>query len=102
MQFEYTKWNLLTRFCMIFVTHNIRYNCGDTDSNQSKKGNHEIDRPEDVLDNIALEGDLSPRLSNSATKGKKQGNWEQCRAMRVHPKKSKFISQKYEIFNMKY
>ena len=70
---------------MIFVTHNIRYNCGDTDSNQSKKGNHEIDRPEDVLDNIAFEGDLSPRLSNSARKGKNKGNGEQSQAIKVHP-----------------
>ncbi|WMV19930.1 hypothetical protein MTR67_013315 [Solanum verrucosum] len=45
---------------------------GDTDSNQSVKGNHEIDRPEDVLDNIALERDLSPRLLKSARKRKKQ------------------------------
>ncbi|KAH0761572.1 hypothetical protein KY290_017645 [Solanum tuberosum] len=84
------------------VLHDIRYSSGDTDSNQSVKGNHEMDRPEDVLDNIALEGDLSPRLLKSARKRKKQGNGEQSQPFGVQPKRTKSISHEYEGLNKGY
>ena len=42
------------------------------------------------MPNIALEGDLSPRLLKSARKGKKQG-MEQIQPIGVETKRTKFI-----------
>ncbi|WMV37785.1 hypothetical protein MTR67_031170 [Solanum verrucosum] len=48
----------------------------------------EAEFSDSLIDQIAKEGDLSPRVMKTTRKGKKQGNEENTQPIRVQPKRN--------------